>query len=75
MARMTEQRVTEMRGDKCICSIGTTLKAKTNDVVLAPLGVDTLNAKRLILAFVRQGPSIMNNLCGRISLRLSNLLV
>jgi hypothetical protein len=75
MARMTQQRVTELRGDSNICSIGTTLKAQANNEVPSPLGVDKLDAERLVLAFAGKCPSIMHRLCKLISLSLSNLLV
>ena len=75
MARIAEQRVAKLYGDNCICSNGTTLKAQANDKVHAPLLVDKLDTKRLVLSLILQGPSIMNRLCKAISLRLSNLLV
>jgi hypothetical protein len=75
MARMTRQRVAELRGDIYICSIGTTLKAETNDEVHAPLGVDTMDAKCLILAFICQLPAIMKHLCKVISFCMGNLHV
>ena len=72
---MTLRRVTELRGDDCIFSVGTTLKAQTNNEGPPPLGVDKLDAKRLILVLAGKCPSIMNRLIKMIFLPLSILLI